>query len=847
MRHTVLRLACLAGLSAAALSAAAVDFSLVNETTIAVPLGTTGHSFGTGGISDDGRYALFFSESDNLVAGDTNRATDLFLHDNQTGSIERVNLGDGGVEANADTLLMADLSADTRYVVFESRATNLVAAETHGTWQIYLRDRVAGTTTLVSRGLDGSGAQTGGYAPQISADGRHVVFISYDPLVANDANLSNDVYRYDRVAGTLDLISVSATGEIGNLDSSEARISADGRYVAFLTQATNLFPNDTNFAADIVLRDTVANINVNASVTPNGGPFGDIRSFPAGNAVSADGRYVLFNTRQALELGDTNGGIDGFRFDRTAGASLRVTAGAGGALLDVGATAQALSADGDAVLMEYTGDDIGGLADGYRRSYARTVSTGAVSLVKFRAGAVDPTDEVLDCDLSGDGTVAYCDSYTRNLADVDGNAFKDFFRSAVGADGGLRVSRALPGAVAATNDYSGGFIAGASEDGRYVAFESAAGNLVVGDNNGVADVFLRDRLAGTTLRISRSNSGAEATCPSGVPSITPDGRYVVFLSCGALLEPGGVASEIVQVYRYDRVADFLFLASLGIGDLACNANCLEPSISDDGNIIAFKSAASNLAPGASSNGYNVYTRRLPAGPTVRANRPDGGGATDGYASNPKISGDGRFVTFTATSTNLVAGDTNGVADVFAFDRSAGTVQRVSLGLAGLELQSESRLVDVSYDGTRILFMNPAFLCNSARGLHVRDTVSGQSECVSTDGVTFLAYTPASSAALSADGDRVAFTARLSFPPHVTTPLETVLLHDRTTHRIHRITPTDMNRDARVLDVCAAGDCLLFSSSASNLVASDPNNHIEDVFIAGHLVDNTIFADGFDLP
>lgn len=843
MLRTVLQLALGASFAAIILPASAVDIDLVNRTTIAVPLGATGNSFGARGVSDDGRYALFFSEANNHIAGDTNQAIDLFLYDHQNGTTERVNLGNGNVQANADTVLMADLSADARYVVFESRATNLVTADTHGTWQIYLRDRVAQTTVLVSRGLDGSGTATGGYQPKISADGRYVVFASYDRLVEHDFNFANDVYRYDRVGGLIELISTAPTGEPGNLGSEEARISADGRYVAFRSAATNLFPGDTNVADDIVLRDTVANINLTASLTTAGGQFPGFRTLASGNALTADGRYVLFNTNRALDPADTNGAVDGFRYDRTTGIVDRVTLGPGGALLDYGANARALSDDGTVVLMESSGADlVAGTTADYRRHYARTIASGAITLVKLRPGPIVPNEQTQDCDLSGDGSTAYCDSSDMNF--IDDNGYKLFFRSTIGADSGVRVSRSLPTPVAAADGYSGGLVAGASDDGRYVAFESGASNLVVGDHNDEADVFLRDRLAGTTQRISRTFSGGEAACASGAPRMTPDGRYVVFLSCGALLEPA--AGATVQVYRYDRVADNLQLVSINGAGLPCNAHCLDPSISDDGNVIAFASSATNLGQTPPPNG-GVFLRRLPGGAPVLVNRPNGGGIADsGPPSRPQISGSGRFVHFSDMSTNLVAGDTNSVVDVFAFDADAGILQRASLGPAGQQLTTDSWFAGVSRDGSRVLFRNANLVCPSAGyGLHVRDTLSGQVDCVSRDGTNSTIYEIANSAAISADGNRIAFTTFLSPPPYVTPVVETVVLHDRTTQRVHRIAPPYMNGDARVLHLCADGDCLLFSSTASNVVADDPNGHIMDVFIAQDLTSNRLFADGFE--
>lgn len=844
MRHADLRRIVLVCLAATALPTAAVDLSIVSQTPIAVPMDTNSDSTGTTGISGDGRHALFFSDASNLIAGDTNLSTDLFLYDHQNGSIERVNLGNGDVQANADTLLKADLSADARHIVFESRATNLVTTDTHGTWQIYLRDRLTQTTTLVSRGLDGSGSATGGYAPQISDDGRYVVFISYDPLVENDFNLSNDVYRYDRVGGTLDLVSVAGNGEIGDFGSDDARISADGRYVAFRTFASNLFPGDMNFAHDIVLRDTVGNVNVNASIRPGGGQFGAMHDLASGNAVSADGRYVLFNTDVAIDPDDNESFTDGFRYDRLANQSVRVTRGPGGALLQRGAVARALSADGNVVLMESTGDDLAGFPTfSYRRSYVRDVSTGAISPVKIRPGSFNGSDEIPDCGLSGNGAVAYCGTYTRALTDGDQNYFSDFFRSEIGADGGMRVSRPLPDAVAAANGDSGGLVAGASDDGRYVVFDSSAENLVVGDVNGVPDVFLRDRVLGTTQRISLTTAGSPSSCASREPSITPDGRYVVFQSCGALVPQATGATA--QIYRYDRVGGQLELVSSGTGGLPSNGHCYDASISADGSVVAFHSAGTNLGVTPPAAG-GVFARSLPAGAATLVNRPPSGTA-NGIALNARVSGDGRWVYFSDSSSNLVAGDTNGVTDVFAFDRNDGTVHRRSLDQSDQQLTDASGFVGTSHDGSKVLFKTRNFVCAvGGDGLVVRNVADGQATCVSADSVNHIGYVPKNSAAISGDGSRVAFTTGIPRPPYVIPAVETVVLHDLTTGRVHTLLPPDINRHSHILHLCAAGDCLLFSSPANNIVPVDLNNRFADVFIAQRLIDGTLFRDGFEL-
>lgn len=835
MQGTIARLIGAAGLAVIASPLRAVDIDLVSRTSIAAPQNTNGLSVNAYGVSDDGRYALFVSEANNLVADDTNQAADVFLYDHVSGSLERVSLGNEGAQADADTRRRADLSADARHVVFESRATTLVDADTHGTWQIYLRDRVAQTTTLVSRGLDGSGSETGSHAPQISADGRYVVFVSGDALVAHDLNASDDVYRYDHASGALEVVSVSVAGEVGNRASDDPRISADGRYVAFRTQATNLFTGDTNGDDDIVLRDTVGNVNVNASIAPGGGQFGGLHALASGNAVSADGRYVLFNTDVPVESADPNAAVDGFRFDRVTQQSLWVTRGTTGDVLHAGAVADALSADGNVILMRSRDTVLGGGAShGSPRHYVRELTSGNVALLKLRPNWFNSYDSTDGCDLSGDGVVAYCSSSDDALTDGDRNGIQDVFRSVIGADGGMRISRPLPGPVAAaTADSGAGGGGGVSEDGRFVVFSSLADNLVVGDTNGVADIFLRDRLAGTTQRISRRIYGGEAPCVSGTPSITPDGRYVVFTGCYQLWSPfWGWGPSLT--YRYDRLADHLEAVS-GSG------YSFDPSISDDGNVIVYTRSAG-------SSGTSVVAHRLSDGLTVVASQPPGGGAANGFPGIPRISGDGRTVYFSTAASNLVADDTNGVADVFAYAIDTGTLTRVSLGPAGEELMDASWLLGVSHDGRHVVFENADAVCPPSASLLLRDTISGHIDCVGHDVPANLvyAYRHWQPVSISSDGNRVAFSTPLPSPDPAMAPVEAVMLFDRTTKRVHRVTPEGMNRDARVQHLSADGGSVMFSSTASNLVADDLNQYIRDVFVAERLTD-ALFADHFETP
>ncbi|VAW94080.1 Alkaline phosphatase, partial [hydrothermal vent metagenome] len=278
-------------------------------------------------ISDDGRYIAFTSSASNLIGtgNDTNGSTDIFVRDTQAaanGSTIRVSVNNSGVEANGRSDA-PHISGNGRYVAFKSVATNLIASDTNSSQDIFVRDIQAGTTDRVS--VSNSGAQPSGggvdsYAPSISANGRYVTFSSEATNLigaGGDTNNVEDIFVRDTQAGTTIRVSVSNSGnQTGGIRGSyEPRISADGRYIAFQSDATNLIASDINNTVDIFVRDTQANTTIRVNVDSSGS-VGTATGLGVVNiGISADGRYIVFNsnaTNLAPE-GDTNIAHDVFR------------------------------------------------------------------------------------------------------------------------------------------------------------------------------------------------------------------------------------------------------------------------------------------------------------------------------------------------------------------------------------------------------------------------------------------------------------------------------------------------------------------------------------------------------
>jgi Tol biopolymer transport system component len=255
-------------------------------------------------ITPDARYVAFESVASNLVPGDTNHVSDVFLRDRVNRTTERVSVATGGGQGNAQSEYPS-ISSDGRYVAFTSQASNLVASDTNGAFDIFVRDRQSGTTVLVSLGIGGANGNSDSYIPEISADGRYVAFSSLaSNLVLGDTNGAWDVFVYDRLSGTTERVSIATGGTQGDGDSGDASISADGRYVAFASFATNLVPGDTNGAMDVFVRDRLIGTTERISVTTGGWPLSGNSSTPS---MSADGRYVSFSTGDIFVRDRLNG------------------------------------------------------------------------------------------------------------------------------------------------------------------------------------------------------------------------------------------------------------------------------------------------------------------------------------------------------------------------------------------------------------------------------------------------------------------------------------------------------------------------------------------------------------
>jgi Tol biopolymer transport system component len=398
----------------------------------------------------------------------------------------------------------------------------------------------------------------------------------------------------------------------------------------------------------------------------------------------------------------------------------------------------------------------------------------------------------------------------------------------------------LSSANAQGNGHSGS--SATSKSGKIVAFDSGASNLVANDLNGFQDIFVRNRKAGKTTRVSVRTNGSEANNSSFTPLISDSGRFVAF---------GSVATNLVgldgngagDVFVHDRTTKKTTRVSTRSNGAESNGFSNPGGISDTGRFVVFSSDATNLVPGDSNGATDVFVKDRQTGKTKRVSKRSNGAQGNGNSFVPTISPNGRYVSFTSAATNLVVNDSNGFADVFVHDRTNKTTRRVSVASNGAQANNDSQLSDVSNNGVVVLASLATNLVNNdANGFwdaFAHRISNGQTRrvSISSAGIEGNGHSGIFSIPrISADGDRIAFDSQATnLVAGDTNANLDVFLRDRsaqTTRRVSvRFDGTEGNTAAIVGDIAATGRFVSFLSNSTNLVGGD-TNAFNDVFIRG---------------
>jgi Tol biopolymer transport system component len=282
---------------------------------------------GSASISGGGRYVAFQSSASNLVNVDSNGFGQIFVRDLKRRETRLVSVGRAGGVGNSESYVPS-ISADGRYVAFESYASNLAGGDPRGT-QIFVRDLEDEETIRVSIGRNRAAANRHSFHPSISAHGRYVAFESIaSNLVRRDRNDAADVFVRDLKTGQMRRVSVSSHEDQANGPSGRPSISAHGRYVAFESFASNLVPRDTNPTRDVFVRDLKSRKTRRVSVSSHRAQANHFSQHPS---ISASGRFVAFDSLSSnLVRDDANSDHDIFVRDRTTGRTRRVSVASNG-------------------------------------------------------------------------------------------------------------------------------------------------------------------------------------------------------------------------------------------------------------------------------------------------------------------------------------------------------------------------------------------------------------------------------------------------------------------------------------------------------------------------------------
>jgi Tol biopolymer transport system component len=411
--------------------------------------------------------------------------------------VQRVSVATGGAESNGNVEAAA-LSGDGRYVAFASTAADLVPGDTNGVMDIFVHDRQMGVTTRVS--VSGSGVQGNGASahPSISEDGRYVAFHSEaSNLESGDVNTTYDVFVHDRVTGSTDLVSQTPFGFSGVGMSFSPAISGDGNWVLFFSGSNDLDPADMNPWTDAFFVNRASGVVSIASLSTTGGPgdwhVGVSPGVPGGTGISRDGRYAVFVSEASLDPVDQDGTLDTYLRDRVAGVTTLVSIDPNGVPAFYDAWQPAISGDGRFVVFysadpRYVPNDTNGLD-----AIVRDMQSGSFERVTVDSfGAQVTYVGPIQAQLVGYPTISHDGRFV---------AFETAYQKLVPGDLGVRpdvfvhdrlnrvtqlVSRGSSGGPANEASARGSI----SSDGTFVAFQSVATDLVSGDTNAMPDVFV---------------------------------------------------------------------------------------------------------------------------------------------------------------------------------------------------------------------------------------------------------------------------------------------------------------------------------------------------------------------
>lgn len=398
-------------------------------------------------------------------------------------------------------------------------------------------------------------------------------------------------------------------------------------------------------------------------------------------------------------------------------------------------------------------------------------------------------------------------------------------------------------------DYQGNQAAGRSSggtvswDGRFVVFESAAPNLVPGDTNGVSDIFFKDTANGLITRISTSPDGSQLNGRSWAPKMTPDGHYVSFQSAATNLVPGD-NNAVEDVFVLNVWTGQSALASASSGGAPGNAVSELPTISTNGRFVAYRSQATNLVPGDTNGVTDVFVRDTWSNTTTRVSTSSAGNQANGQSGvtyGAWMAGGGSHVVFESDADNLVPGDTNGARDIFVKDLATGETTRVSTSGGGSQADGGNYAPSISANGRYVAFRSTAsnlvqgdtLMCGAfnCSDVFVKDVATGRTYWMSVSDTGAPANSPSWDPMISPDGNFLGFSTNASnLVPGDTNGTYDIYVKDLRRFKGELVSKTALGALGNGWSIGPMfsynGNHVVFYSDASNLVSGDTNNAAE---------------------
>jgi Tol biopolymer transport system component len=781
-----------------------------NGTTTLVSANYAGTGGGDGdsipdGVSADGRYALFESSADDILPGDTNNASDVFLRDLISGITVLVSAATNGGWANSASS-GAVMTPDGRYIAFSSAASDLAANDTNAIPDVFVRDLSTGTTVLAGLWAAGPLAGSGADSPEITPDGRFVAFLGSPDNPATSSRYSRELYVADRLLGRTYLASIGAHDWLGtNMAVISYHLSDDGQYVAYQANPTvgTISPvilryNLTSGLTDLVYSNAVARL------------WGKRRVHTLD--MTADGRFVALIGRPDATMQSTNLAV--FRWDSQTATTILASADVSNALPILGVadwpvidpTGQFIAFASSATNL--TTDPIAG----EYHLYLRDMQAGTTRLLDLGVSGAGSAKSFLSAPcISTDGHWLAFDCTDADLVLNDNNQAYDVFMCDL-STGTLELesvrqpslpSLTPPGSSARPT-------AAVNADGKFVAFTSSARSLTPNSSSAVQALYLRDELAETNLLVSANTNGYAATGGwSSDPSISADGRFVAFASGATNLAPGdttSMPSPRSNVFVRDMLTGTNYLVSVNVaGTGAGDRPSYSPRISSSGGQVLFRSQASNLTS-TSTTGENCFRRDLQAARTYAI--------TTTGSSCCAMTPDGRFVAYAKPPSGMYLWDAQVAASVYT-NRTSSLVTNIAISPDGRRLAGLS--------GSRV------FLADRAAGTNF--TFAGPTNWLSHATLQF-----------SGDGRFLVYVTAAALTAGDTNGTTDVYLYDfqaQTNLLVSRSCNWGgaANAASDSAAISADGRFITYRSFASDLVPGDTNG-VPDVFLYDRLAGST---------